>query len=119
MPLFHDASPTWSGFSYQGKVGLYVVLNKLNTYHGANIRNEFQNFKLEFEWLEDFSIKDGNTYISIYQVKAYNDRAFSKYKKAINQLALNAYLQDYMQVDSYLEHYLHVISDVSFDKRCL
>lgn len=119
MPLFHDASATWSGYSYQGKVGLYALLKKLNTYHGDNIQDEFQNWKLEFEWLEDFSIKDGHTYISIHQVKAYSDRVYSKYKKAIDQLALNAYLQDYMQVTSQIEHYLHVIKDVNFNKECL
>lgn len=119
MPLFHDASPTWSGFSYQGKVGLYVVLKKLNSYNGENIQNVFENWKLEFEWLEDFSIKDGNTYISIHQVKAYNNRSYSKYKIAINQLALNAYLQDYTQVTSQIKHYLHVIRDVNFNKECL
>ncbi len=36
MPLFHDASPTWSGFAYQGKIGLLVVLTRLNKYVGNN-----------------------------------------------------------------------------------
>ena len=115
MPLFHDASPTWSGFSYQGKVGLYVVLKKLNTYNRQNIQDEFQNWKLEFEWLEDFSIKDDETYMSIHQVKAYNNRAFSKYKKAIYQLVTNSFMYYTPQIN----HYLHVITDVSFSNSCL
>jgi len=115
MPLFHDASPTWSGFSYQGKVGLYVVLKKMNTYNGRNIRNEFQNWNLEFEWLEDFSLKNGDIYISIHQVKAYVDKSFSKYKKAIVQLIRNSYMYYVPQI----ENYLHVVTDVNFSNKCL
>lgn len=27
--IFFDASPSWNGFGYQGRVGIYVVLNLL------------------------------------------------------------------------------------------
>ncbi len=115
MPLFHDASPTWSGFAYQGKVGLFIVLKRLNAYDGNTINNEFRNWKLEFEWLEDFSIKNGNEYISLHQVKAYIDRGISKYRTAIDQLIRNSLMYYFPQ----LECYLHVTANVNFDSNCL
>ncbi len=115
MPLFHDASPTWSGFAYQGKIGLLVVLTRLNRYAENTINNEFRNWKLEFEWLEDFSIKNGNEYISLHQVKAYIDRGISKYRTAMDQLIRNSFMYYFPQ----LECYLHVTSNVNFDSNCL
>ncbi|MDY0121473.1 MAG: hypothetical protein RBR54_05975 [Sulfurimonas sp.] len=113
--MFHDASPTWSGFAYQGKVGLLVVLNRINTCRGNNIADIYKSWKLEFEWLEDFSIIDGNEYISLHQVKAYIDRGISKYKTAIDQLVRNSLMYYAPQ----LEHYLHVTANVNFASNCL
>ena len=83
-PLF-DATATWNGFSYQGKVGLYVCLKLIND---ALLRNEnidelCAQYCIEFEWLEDFSILQNNQYISHHQVKHYNDDKFSSYIDAI------------------------------------
>lgn len=83
-PLF-DATATWNGFSYQGKVGLYVCLKLIND---ALLRNEdidefCEQYSIEFEWLEDFSILQNNQYISHHQVKHYNDDKFSSYIDAI------------------------------------
>ncbi|WP_312340381.1 ABC-three component system protein [Anaerospora hongkongensis] len=76
----HDATPTWSGFNYQGKTALYVTLNLINNDQNSG------RYKLELEWLEDFSIMDGTRYVSIHQVKAYNTNTLAKYKYAINGL---------------------------------
>ncbi|HCG7184536.1 TPA: hypothetical protein NJ331_004419 [Vibrio parahaemolyticus] len=83
-PLF-DATATWNGFSYQGKVGLYVCLKLIND---ALLRNEdidefCEQYSIEFEWLEDFSILKNDQYISHHQVKHYNDDKFSSYIDAI------------------------------------
>ncbi|EJD6540327.1 hypothetical protein M0K83_RS14470 [Providencia rettgeri] len=83
-PLF-DATASWNGFSYQGKVGLYVCLKLI--YDALN-RNEdidkfCEQYSIEFEWLEDFSILKDNKYKSHHQVKHYNDEKFSSYIDAI------------------------------------
>lgn len=83
-PLF-DATASWNGFSYQGKVGIYVCLKLI---HDAINRNEdidafCSRYSIEFEWLEDFSIIENDGYKSHHQVKHYNDERFSSYIGAI------------------------------------
>lgn len=56
----HDATPSWNGFNYQGKVGLYVSLHMINEQLqkdglGASSTTDFLNdHSLEYEWIEDF-----------------------------------------------------------------
>ena len=102
--LFHDASPTWSGFNYQGKVALYTALASIN-----NTTVDTNNYTLELEWFEDFSIKDGKNYVSIHQVKAYNDVNLNKYSEALFNLfekiacggAPKAYLHTWKNINLY------------------
>jgi hypothetical protein len=54
MPIYFDATFSWSGYSYQGKVGMFIVLKKLNEYDGDDIETNFNDWALEFEWLEYF-----------------------------------------------------------------
>ena len=54
MPIYFDATFSWSGYSYQGKVGMFIVLKKLNEYNGNDLDNTFIDWSIEFEWLEDF-----------------------------------------------------------------
>jgi len=65
MPLYFDATFSWSGYAYQGKVGVFVVLKHLNQYNGNNLNVYFNDWELEFEWLENFSIKQSGTYKSL------------------------------------------------------
>lgn len=86
MSLVHDASATWSGFNYQGKVAIYVVLYLINNQHllEKTELNSWQDYELELEYLEDFSIKVNGNYFTIHQVKAYkNGHLISKYSDAI------------------------------------
>lgn len=91
-PMTHDATPSWNGFNYQGKVGLYVcleiILEKLNALkpQESELKNIFQEFQIEYEWIEDFAIKNNGQYISIHQVKNYQDSEFSFYKDAIETI---------------------------------
>ncbi|MDG5789618.1 hypothetical protein QA612_19350 [Evansella sp. AB-P1] len=62
------ASSTWSGFLYQGKVAIYTVLKYINHYY-PDI-DEIKKYKLEIEYLEDFTILKNNKPYSIHQVKA-------------------------------------------------
>ena len=82
----HDATPTWNGFNYQGKVGLYVALKKLNDVYKKDKSTDFSKFSLEFEWFEDFAIKYDNKYLSIHQVKAKQSKQKSDYKTLISDL---------------------------------
>lgn len=101
---FHDATPTWNGFNYQGKVAIYVLLRELNN---DNI-DSYNNYFLELEWLEDFSIKKGDTYISIHQVKAYNKSNFSKYKDAIFSL-----IKKLIDYDLEIKAYIHSWNNIN------
>ncbi|WP_027340825.1 ABC-three component system protein [Halonatronum saccharophilum] len=105
---FHDATPTWNGFNYQGKVAIYILLRELNN----DDIDSYNNYFLELEWLEDFSIKKRDTYISIHQVKAYNKSNFSKYKDAIfnlikkvidYNLEIKAYIHSWKNIDDWNE----------------
>lgn len=78
----HDATPSWNGFSYQAKVGLYVVLLKMIEI--GDEPNVLDQYSIEYEWLEDFSIKRNEKYESIHQVKHYSNNA---YKDALEILS--------------------------------
>lgn len=80
-----DASPSWSGFNYQGKVALYYALKLINA---EPLGSDLSNRSLMLEDNEDFEIiLDGNT-ISIHQVKAYNSSSYSKYSNALVEITL-------------------------------
>jgi hypothetical protein len=101
----HDASPSWNGFIYQGKVGLYVVLKMIDD-QKVTIDN-CKEFELELEWLEDFSIKKDSEYMSIHQVKSYSQRAPIKYNDAI--WLLLAKLSDFPNIKA---AYLHSTAEI-------
>ena len=84
----HDATPSWNGFIYQGKVGLYVCLNiileKLRTSPTKKELTDFlESYSIEYEWIEDFSIKVNNVYESLHQVKHKAGADFSSHISAI------------------------------------
>lgn len=92
-PVIHDATPSWNGFNYQGKAGLYVCLCLIRDNFKSAAGNEKEdahkslaNYKLEFEWIEDFSIIKNEEYISIHQVKHYNNSTFSSYTAALETI---------------------------------
>ncbi|MFC1560493.1 ABC-three component system protein [Pseudomonadota bacterium] len=81
----HTAITTWSGFIYQGKVAIYHVLNLLKEMENCN------EFSLQLDSLEDFSILDGaEKIVSLHQVKANKSQYYSSYKEAINKLERKA-----------------------------
>lgn len=77
---YHSAIPSWSGFQYQGKVAINVVLD----YILNDCTGDYSDHFLELEWYEDFSIVKGEQeYLSIHQVKSYKNKNLSEYKDAI------------------------------------
>jgi len=84
----HDATPSWNGFIYQGKVGLYVclkiILDKLQTTATDEVVTQFlESYSIEYEWIEDFSIKVNNVYESLHQVKHKAGTDFGSHISAI------------------------------------
>lgn len=98
--MAHDASATWSGFNYQGKVALFHTLHFINEKLDGNIGFDFNGYTLTLERHEDFEIGNILGPISFHQVKAYKDSEFSKYKNALLELALE--LRSYHGVNGYL-----------------
>jgi hypothetical protein len=84
-----DATPSWNGFNYQGKVGLYVclkmILAKLDDMDKDSV--DFIGFlnshTIEYEWIEDFSIKQNGSYVSLHQVKHKAGEGFGDHISAI------------------------------------
>ncbi|MBN3003078.1 hypothetical protein JW897_04940 [Chromobacterium alkanivorans] len=91
-PMVHDATPSWNGFNYQGKVGLYVCLCiikencETHNFSREDLYSFLNDYQIEYEWIEDFSIKYKENYVSIHQVKHYKGSDFSSYKDAIETI---------------------------------
>jgi len=76
---YHSAIPSWSGYQYQGKVAINVVLD----YIIDICPGDYEDYQLELEWYEDFCILRKEEYVSIHQVKSYKAHNLSEYKDAI------------------------------------
>lgn len=86
--ILHDATPSWNGYNYQGKVGLYVCLvNILKEGRAGVDLSAFDTFldehHIEYEWIEDFAIKRGEDYLSLHQVKHKGENKFKDHVEAI------------------------------------
>ncbi|WP_342439123.1 ABC-three component system protein [Paenibacillus sp. FSL L8-0436] len=99
---YHSAIPSWSGFQYQGKVALNVVLDYILKIEPS----EHENYRLELEWYEDFSIIKNDEYVSIHQVKSYKKKTLSEYKDALWNLLGKSVLKPG------IESYLHAATDL-------
>ncbi len=80
-----DASPSWSGFNYQGKVAFYYTLHQINA---LPVQTDFSNLSLVLEDNEDFEIRKNGNFVSFHQVKAYNTSSYSKYSDALLEITL-------------------------------
>ncbi|KNY30537.1 hypothetical protein Bccel_5817 [Pseudobacteroides cellulosolvens ATCC 35603 = DSM 2933] len=65
-----SAIPSWEGYEYQGHIALFVVLRKIRDLILYNNDIALNNFILEIEGAEDFSIKNGYRYLTLHQVKS-------------------------------------------------
>lgn len=78
-----SAIPSWSGFIYQGKVGLYHSLHLINSFpkEGTSLQHS-----VKFETLDDFVVYDSqNRAFSLHQVKATKSSKRSSYVTALKQ----------------------------------
>jgi hypothetical protein len=89
--VLHDATPSWNGYNYQGKVGLYVclanILKEAQTGVDVPTFDVFLNeHHLEYEWIEDFAIKKNDIYLSLHQVKHKAGNNFNDHVEAISTI---------------------------------
>ena len=110
-----DATNSWSGYNYQGKIALFVVLKKLNELISMGKMDEIEKYSVELEWLEDFSIlykgDEGVRYKTIHQVKARDKHNISDYEDALVKL--------YYKIvnDKTIEYaYLHVCKSINYNE---
>lgn len=83
-----DASPSWSGFNYQGKVALFHAILLINA---QPVNHNFQDYTLTLENTEDFEIALKGVPTSFHQVKAYRQPSYSKYSEALLGIVLELY----------------------------
>lgn len=110
--FIHDATPTWSGFIYQGDIAIYLAVKKIcELKKRISMSDIGAEYKLEVEFCEDIAIvheKDSiKKYISIHQVKNQKDTAISSYKSPLIQLMLEKSLYKRESLED-TEAYLHV-----------
>lgn len=126
----YDATASWSGYTYQGKVAIYITLKKINYLRSIKPDCSIENYYLELEWMEDFSILYRNdsgvlVYESIHQVKARQERKLPAYSSALIKLLQkveadgniqNAFLHTMENVD-YQNNWLDELKIVSVDDK--
>lgn len=66
--MVNDASSSWNGFEFQGKITIYQVLSRINELRGDKAKIGIYHFRVEGE--EDFDILENNKVIELAQVKA-------------------------------------------------
>ncbi|EAQ63318.1 hypothetical protein MED121_03030, partial [Marinomonas sp. MED121] len=117
--MSHDASATWSGFNYQGKVALYHTLTLITKQLQENGNFDFLGFELILENHEDFDIKGPDGFQSFHQVKAINQTAFSTYENALFAMLLQLDSPNHSSVIGYLHTWkpLNWNGDDSFDEK--
>ena len=90
--FMHDASPTWSGFLYQGQIAVYLALKEICELRDSGKEAEIGQYYIEMKKSEDIAIYYenviGKQYLSIHQVKNQRDTNLSKYKEPLIQLML-------------------------------
>jgi len=117
--MSHDASATWSGFNYQGKVALYHTLTLIKRKLDEREEYDFSGYELILENHEDFDIKGPDGFISFHQVKAINQTAFSTYENALFAMLLQLDNLANSSVVGYLHTWkpLNWQGDVDFEQK--
>lgn len=91
--MIHDATPSWSGYNYQGKLALHYVLCHICEKLKLDPAYTFDGDSIVLENNEDFELFVQGELVSFHQVKAYDKKSFSLYSDALFGLALNLYGQ--------------------------
>lgn len=105
-----DASASWNGYVYQGKVAVDVVIDKICQLKKHGELTKLDKYFLELEYLEDFSIMYEDNYESIHQVKNKEDKKLKYYAEALSGLVCKIGINDCK-----IKGYLHVRKKIEFD----
>lgn len=80
----NDAIPSWSGYSYQGKVAILCVLEKINE---LNDFSELDDWAIQLEKVQDFIFFKDKAIVSLCQVKAMlSSVRYQSYVNAMDKL---------------------------------
>lgn len=111
-----DATNSWSGYNYQGKIALYLGIHKINELIYNRNDSDIQKYSIEIEWLEDFSIvytdNGSRVYKSIHQVKAKANTNVEEYEDALVKL-----YQKIKKDNLIANAYLHVCKTLDYKGR--
>ncbi len=122
--FIHDATPTWSGFIYQGDVAIYLALYKICELINNGVSKEVikSEYCLEVEKSEDIAIVNDNgkrkQYVSIHQVKNQKDNSIRKYRKPLIQLMLEKGFWKMNKLGN-PEAFLHISNRVNEDSNAI
>lgn len=122
--FIHDATPTWSGFIYQGEVAIYLALHKICELRDEGLAKEVikSEYRLEVEKSEDIAIVkvNGNhrQYLSIHQVKNQKDTTIYKYRNPLIQLMLEKGFWEKKSLGN-PEAFLHVSNRIKEDNNII
>ncbi len=121
--VIYDATNSWNGYNHQGKISMWYAISEILKIYNPSLseadnKAELENYFLEIEYMEDFSIgkiENGNpSYISVHQVKNRVDKSIKSYGSAI--LGLLAHLSEYSDIKSAM---LHTTEDVALADKSL
>lgn len=120
--IIFDASNSWNGYNHQGKVALFVAIKTIcelwdKTLSEAENKNNLEQYFLEVEYYEDFSIgkylDNGDVkYISVHQVKDKENSNLNSYDSALLGL-----IQHFIERNSIENAYLHVTSNLGISQK--
>ena len=106
-----NATPSWSGYLHQGKVGILVALKYIDIEFFKNAPAAIESFRhlhLTYEHHEDFMVLKDNEILSIHQVKAKISAGSDKksaYGSALKQFDVSTSPLD--------QRYLHVVNEIT------
>ncbi len=105
-----NATSSWSGYSHQGSLGIFVALQKINKL--KNNEEDITNWKVIYENAEDFDIQNDGSVDSRHQVKAHKD---AKYPNDIKDVLS---IQKYELVDGVKKLTVKGFEICKFDDYC-
>lgn len=94
--IMFDATNSWNGYNHQGKIALWYAIGEISklidtTISQSQNRQKLENYFLEIEYMEDFSIgqkiQGHLQYHSVHQVKNREDTTVGAYESALLGLA--------------------------------
>ena len=96
----NDAIPSWSGYSYQGKVAILCVLEKINE---LNDLSELAGWAMQLEKVQDFFFLNNKEIVSLWQVKAMlSSVRYQSYINAMDKLVEDKNRTGFWAAECYL-----------------